>query len=80
MIPYTGDPSHAGIPAYNDQIQSLYAQYGAALVHGPDLYAVLYAGRATMFDSPQDLHPNEAGNAAIRKAWADTVIKTVYGK
>jgi hypothetical protein len=78
-IPYTGEPSHAPIPAYNAEIQSLYAQYGAALVHGPDLYTVIYDGRATMFDNPTDLHPNAVGNAAIRKAWADAIVKNVYG-
>ncbi len=79
-IPYTGDPQHAAIPSYNAQIQQLYATYGAKLVQGPDLYAVLYAGRATMFDNPTDLHPNEKGNAAIRKAWGDAMVKNVYAK
>ena len=78
-IPYTGEPAHAPIPAYNAQIAALYAKYGSKLVHGPDLYTVLHDGRATMFDSPTDLHPNATGNAAIRHAWADAMVKNVYG-
>ncbi len=78
-IPYTGEPTHAGIPAYNAQIQALYATYGAKLVKGPDLYTVIYDGRATMFTNPTDLHPNAAGNAAIRQAWASAMLTNVYG-
>jgi lysophospholipase L1-like esterase len=79
-IPYTGEPTHGSIPQYNDQIQSLYATYGAKLVKGPDLYSVIYAGRATMFTNPTDLHPNAAGNAAIRQAWATAMVANVYGQ
>jgi lysophospholipase L1-like esterase len=78
-IPYTGEPTHSPIPAYNAQISALYASYGANLIQGPDLYTVIYDGRATMFDSPADLHPNAAGNAAIRRAWAAALVKNVYG-
>jgi hypothetical protein len=70
-IPYTGEPAHATIAA-------LYASYGAKLLRGPDLYTVIYNGRATMFDNPTDLHPNAAGNAAIRRAWADAMLASVY--
>lgn len=79
-IPYTGDPGHASVPQYNAQIQALYTQFGSKLVPGPDLYTVLYNGRATMFDNPTDLHPNAAGNAAIRQAWASAMLHAVYGK
>ena len=79
-IPYTGDPQHASIPQYNAQIQALYTQFGSKLVPGPDLYTVIYNGRATMFDNPGDLHPNAAGNAAIRQAWANAMAHAVYGK
>ena len=79
MIPYTGEPTHSTIPAYNAQISALYATYGSKLIQGPDLYTVIYNGRATMFDSPTDLHPNAAGNAAMRQAWADAIVKNVYG-
>jgi acyl-CoA thioesterase-1 len=79
MIPYTGEPTHSTIPAYNAQISALYAMYGSKLIRGPDLYTVIYNGRATMFDSPTDLHPNAAGNAAIRQAWADAMVKNAYG-
>src|SRR5580658_9299665 len=79
MIPYTGEPTHSTIPAYNAQISALYATYGSKLIQGPDLYTVIYNGRATMFDSPTDLHPNAAGNAAMRQAWADAMVKNVYG-
>jgi lysophospholipase L1-like esterase len=79
MIPYTGEPTHSTIPAYNAQISALYATYGSKLIQGPDLYTVIYNGRATMFDSPTDLHPNAAGNAAMRQAWANAMVKNVYG-
>lgn len=79
MIPYTGEPTHATIPAYNAQISALYAAYGSKIVQGPDLYTVIYNGRATMFDSPTDLHPNATGNAAIRQAWANAMVKNIYG-
>ncbi len=80
-IPYTGEPSHVNaIPKYNAQIEALYTQYGSKLVHGPDLYTILYQGRATMFDNPTDLHPNAAGDHAIRQAWADAMVANVYSK
>jgi acyl-CoA thioesterase I len=79
-IPYTGEPAHAQIPSYNAQISALYLTYGSKLIQGPDLYTVIYKGRATMFDSPTDLHPNAAGNAAMRQAWADAIVKNVYGQ
>jgi lysophospholipase L1-like esterase len=79
-IPYTGEPAHADIPAYNAEIATLYATYGAKLVKGPDLYTVIYDGRATMFTNPTDLHPNATGNAAIRQAWATAMIANVYGE
>jgi lysophospholipase L1-like esterase len=79
-IPYTAEPAHADIPAYNAEIETLYATYGAQLVKGPDLYTVIYDGRATMFTNPTDLHPNAAGNAAIRQAWASAMITNVYGQ
>jgi endoglucanase len=78
-IPYTGNAQYASIPNYNAQITSLYAKYGSSLVHGPDLYTIIYNGRATMFDNAGDLHPNEAGNSAIRHAWADAMVKNVFG-
>ncbi len=78
-IPYTGSGSHVNsIPTYNAQIQALYTEYGARLLHGPDLYTILYQGRATMFNSSGDLHPNAAGNHAIRQAWADAMVQNVY--
>ena len=78
-IPYTGEPGHALTTGkLNAAIESLYATYGKRLVRGPDLYATLFAGRSTMFDKPDDLHPNAAGNAAIRRAWADAMVKSVY--
>jgi lysophospholipase L1-like esterase len=78
-IPYTGEPAHLPlIQKFNAVVHELYTWYGGRLVVGPDLYQVLYDGRATMFDQPNDLHPNEAGNAAIRKAWADAMVARVY--
>ena len=66
--------------AYNAEIQSLCTTYGAKLVHGPDLYTVIYDARATVFDNPTDLHPNAVGDAAIRHAWADAMVANVYGQ
>ena len=78
-IPYTGEPGHVStILLLNAEVQKLYTTYGAKLLRGPDLYQVLYDGRATMFTNPTDLHPNELGNAAIRQAWADAMVKLVY--
>ena len=78
MIPYTGEPAHTQIPTFNAQITQLYGTYGSSLVHGPDLYSVIYNGRATMFDNPTDLHPNETGNSAIRQAWANAMVTNLY--
>jgi lysophospholipase L1-like esterase len=78
-IPYTGEPSHVPVIAkLNVEIAKLYDAFGARLVRGPDLYAILYAGRATLFDKETDLHPNAKGDLAIRQAWADAMVRTVY--
>ncbi len=55
--PVYAEPAHAGIPAYNAQIEALVATYGAQLVKGPDLYTVIYDGRATMFTIPRICTP-----------------------
>jgi acyl-CoA thioesterase-1 len=78
-IPYTGEPSHLPlIPRLNLEVTKLYATFGDKLVKGPDLYSVLSQGRASYFDNPADLHPNARGNLAIREAWADAMVKSVY--
>jgi lysophospholipase L1-like esterase len=79
-VPYTAEPQHMPlIPRLNAVVRELYASYGARLVVGPDLYTVLYDGRATLFDADKDLlHPNERGNAAIRRAWADAMVERIY--
>ena len=78
-IPYTAEPAHLPlIPKLNAMVRELYATYAAKLTVGPDLYDVLYRGRRDMFDRPDDLHPNERGNAAIRQAWADAMVAAVY--
>jgi hypothetical protein len=77
-IPYTGDPDYSAIPGLNTQIQMIYASFGSKLIQGPDLYTVISNGKATFFDTATDLHPNAAGDAAIRKAWADAMVKAVY--
>jgi acyl-CoA thioesterase I len=77
-IAYTGADVYVdAIPPLNTEIAKLYATYGARLLRGPDLYKLLSDGRATMFDQASDLHPNAAGSAAIRQAWAD-MAKAVY--
>jgi lysophospholipase L1-like esterase len=78
-IPYTGEPAHLPqIAKLNAVVRELYASYGSRLTMGPDLYEILYRGRSAMFDKPDDLHPNERGNAAIRQAWADAMVAEVY--
>ena len=78
-IPYTGEPGHVHVvEVLNVEVNRLLSEYGPKLVRGPDLYKILYEGRARLFDQPTDLHPNELGNLAIRQAWADAMVAEVY--
>jgi hypothetical protein len=75
-------PYHAGadtaVQGLNAQIRALYQAY-PQVIPGPDLYTLLFDGAATMFTPPDLLHPNAVGLAAMRKAWADAMLKEVYG-
>jgi lysophospholipase L1-like esterase len=62
-------------PEYNDQIRALYKEY-PQLVRGPDLWTFFESNPALI--SNDNLHPSEAGNAAYRQQWRDTLLKSVY--
>jgi hypothetical protein len=46
------------------------------VVRGPDLWAT-FKDQTSLFNS-DGLHPNDAGIAAYRKAWANAMVKAVY--
>lgn len=66
-IPYSRDPAHAAIPAYNAALLALADSQG--LLVGPDLYAYFAAHPDQL--APDGIHPTDAGNAAINRLWAD---------
>jgi len=66
-IPYSRDPAHAAIPAYNAALLALADSEG--LLVGPDLYAYFAAHPDQL--APDGVHPTDAGNAAINRLWAD---------
>ena len=55
----------------NEQIRRLYREH-PDVVAGPDLYP-LVEGRPELFRGTGDPHPNAAGNAVIRHAWAELI-------
>jgi hypothetical protein len=76
--PSTGAPYAPLSPgaAYNAQIDSqIYTLPG--VVRGPDLWAV-FENQPSLFLDPTNVHPNDAGIAVYRKAWATTMLATVY--
>jgi len=76
-IPWSRDSTHArNIPPLNAQILKLYRAF-PSVIHGPDLYAYLEANQG--YISPDDVHPTEAGYAAIRTLWATVAAKSIYG-
>jgi lysophospholipase L1-like esterase len=76
-IPWSRDPTHArNIPALNAQIQKLYRAF-PAVIPGPDLYAYLEANQG--YISADNVHPTQAGYAAVRTQWASVVSKSIYG-
>jgi lysophospholipase L1-like esterase len=76
-IPWSRDPNRAGnIPALNKEIQKLYRTF-PSVIPGPDLYAYLEANQG--YISSDNVHPTEAGYAAIRTLWAAVAAKSIYG-
>ncbi len=81
VVPTVPWPNNGGdwdeqVQRMNDQIRLLYQSHPGVLP-GPDLYALLQ-GRPELFVSQGDVHPNEAGRAVVRRAWADTILGSVY--
>lgn len=56
----------------NPAIQRILAEYPEAL-QGPDLFSIT-VNRPDLFKGPQDVHPNDTGQALIRQAWADVML------
>jgi lysophospholipase L1-like esterase len=76
-IPWSRDPTHArNIPALNKQIQKLYRAF-PSVIPGPDLYAYLEAHED--YISSDNVHPTDAGLAAVRTLWATVAAKSIYG-
>jgi hypothetical protein len=62
--------------AYNAQIDSqIYTISG--VLRGPDLWAV-FENQPQLFIDPTNAHPNDAGIAVYRQAWARTMLAAVY--
>ncbi len=62
--------------AYNAQIDSqIYTIAG--VVRGPDLWAV-FKDQTSLFIDSMNVHPNDAGIAVYRQAWATAMLSTVY--
>jgi hypothetical protein len=76
-IGYTRESNHnSHIGAFNQQIQRLYSEY-PQVVPGPDLWAYYQAHQDLI--RAGDIHPTDAGYAAYRQLWADTMLANVYG-
>ena len=76
-IPWSRDPTHARyIPPLNAQIRALYRAY-PELIPGPDLYAYFEKNQSEI--SPDNVHPTDAGYAAIRTLWAQVAAQAIYG-
>lgn len=61
------------IPVYNTRLAALEREYG--LPAGPDLYTWFQAHPAEL--SADGLHPTPAGEASIRRLWAEAVARAV---
>lgn len=68
----------AGVEAMNAEIERLYRER-SDVIRGPDLY-LLTKGRTELFREPGDVHPNEAGSALIRSAWADAAVVAIAAR
>ena len=76
-IPWARDAAHAAvIPLLNAQIPNLYAAY-PSVVKGPDLYTFFYNNQSYI-NTTDNIHPTDAGYAALRALWAQTAASSVY--
>ena len=65
----------ASIRALNDQIDLLIASYSGRILNGPDLYTAFFNRNDLLQDG---LHPNDAGTAVMRQAWATKMLTIIY--
>lgn len=76
-IPYaTSKKVRPNLPACNQKVQQLYAEYGERLLHGPDLNTFFRAHTDLL--SSDGIHPSEEGYEAMRWLWAETVYAALY--
>lgn len=76
-IDYTKDAErNANIPRLNARIDRLYDAY-PQIVKGPDFWS--FFRQHPNLIRPNDIHPTDAGLAAMRQLWAKTMVRTVYG-
>jgi lysophospholipase L1-like esterase len=76
-IPWSREPARVrNIPPLNAQIQKLYRKF-PSVIPGPDLYAYLEANQG--YISADNVHPSEAGYAAVRTLWATVAARSIYG-
>ncbi|MGZ4618973.1 MAG: cellulase family glycosylhydrolase, partial [Frankiaceae bacterium] len=66
----------ANIPAFNDRIQRLYAEF-PDLIRGPDFWT-FFREHPDLVQAG-DIHPTEAGYAAMRQQWAATLTASGFG-
>lgn len=69
--PNNGGAWDAKIQALNDQVRRLYQEHPEVL-QGPDAYSLLQ-GRTELYQGDGNVHPNEAGSALLRQAWAQAI-------
>ena len=71
------------LPAFNAKVAQIWADYGARIVRGPDLYQPFYddynGGPQTYWVGSDLLHPNTVGSAKVRDLWATALAAQVPG-
>lgn len=72
-IPWTNNwPAGHAENYINPAIERILAKYPEAL-RGPNLFAIT-ENRPNLFKGSQDVHPNDAGQALLRQAWANMML------
>jgi lysophospholipase L1-like esterase len=66
---------NANIPTYNEKIDALYETY-PEIIPGPDFESLFKEN--TDYLSSDGVHPNDTGYSAMRTAWAQIAIDSVY--
>lgn len=75
-IPYSTNPDVGDyVPDYNAMIDKLYVDY-PQIIQGPDFYAFFMENPDLL--SGDGVHPANAGYAAMRQLWAETMYDAVY--